>query len=183
MGDDESQFLGRFINNIFVKLSVQKIVKYKEWEFLVDFDRTKEVYSKMEFGGPETCPCNDCKNFSANRENNIYPAEIKNLFAELGIDYKKESETYHLYRDKNGLHLYGGWFHFKGKILKGRDCKELLTYGGFTFDTVDVTEHFRIAFMKNSSLSFFDDCEKEDLIQVEFMVETEWVIDKSIESE
>nr|WP_297787964.1 hypothetical protein [uncultured Allomuricauda sp.] len=101
---------------------MKKEVKYKDWVFEVEFSRTKEIYSLLETGSPESCGCNECLNFSQNRDK-IYPKEIKELFCELGIDYKKESEIYHQVRLENGLHYYGGWFHFKGKIKNGKDCK------------------------------------------------------------
>ncbi len=160
----------------------KKIVKYKEWTFEVDYKRTKEIYDKIEFGSPEVCGCNHCKNFAANRER-IYPDEIKDLLSKIGIDYKKESEIYHMARLDNGLHLYGGWFHFKGKIIEGKDCKIELPDGGWTWDSVNVKDGFSIAFMKGSALSYFDKNEKDDLIQIEFIVNSEWVIDKELESD
>ncbi|MPQ49209.1 hypothetical protein GCQ56_19590 [Marinifilum sp. N1E240] len=159
-----------------------KTVKYKEWTFEFDYGRTKEIYDKIELGSPEECSCNDCKNFATNRES-IYPDEIKDLFLKLGIDYKKESEIYHMARLDNGLHHYGGWFHFKGKIIKGKDCKVELPSGGWTWDSVGVEGSFSIAFMKGSALTYFNENEKEDLIQIEFIVDSAWVIDKELESE
>ena len=161
---------------------MKKEITYKDWKFEVDFDRTKEIYDEVEMGSPERCECNNCKNFSANREI-IYPTEVKNLFAKLGIDYKKESEICHYCKLENGKHFYGGWFHFKGKILEGKDCKVNLPSGGSTFDTVSITDDFGIGFMKGSSLSFFDKEESENLIQIEFLSNSDWVIDKKLESE
>ena len=43
---------------------MNKKITYKDWIFEVDFDRTKEVYEKLEMGSPEGCDCNFCKNFS-----------------------------------------------------------------------------------------------------------------------
>ncbi|MDN5201959.1 hypothetical protein QQ008_11310 [Fulvivirgaceae bacterium BMA10] len=161
---------------------MNKTIRYRNWTFEVDYNRTKEVYDKIEFGSPESCNCNDCKNFIANREN-IYPLEIKRLLESLGINPKKESEIYHMARLENGLHHYGGWFHFKGKIKKGKDCKIDFVSGGSRFETERVTNHFGIAFMKGSDLSFFNKEEKEQLIQVEFIADSEWIIDKELESE
>ncbi|WP_439482758.1 hypothetical protein [Cyclobacterium plantarum] len=159
-----------------------KTVKYRDWTFEVDYERTKEIYDMVEQGSPERCACNDCKNFATNREN-IYPDEIKFLLSKFGIDYRKESDIYHMARLDNGFHHYGGWFHFKGKIKEGKDCKVDLGGGGSTFDTAKVADHFEIAFMKDSALSYFDEKEKNDLIQIEFIADSEWVIDKEIESE
>lgn len=161
---------------------MKKEIIYKDWKFKVDFDRTKEVYDKVKKGSPEECECYDCKNFSANREN-IYPTEIKNLLEEFGVDYRKESEICHYSKLENGKHFYGGWFHFKGKIIEGKDCKVVHKNGGSTFDTISINEDFRVGFMKGSDLSFFDKGEKEDLVQIEFLTNSDWVNEKELESE
>ena len=119
-------------------------------------------------------------NFSKNREK-IYPKEIKELLAELGIEYNKETEIYHQVRLENGLHNYAGWFHFKGIIKQGKDCKTKLPNGGWTWESKKVTENFEIAFMKDNSLSNFSESEKYELIQIEFTANSEWVIDKKLE--
>lgn len=159
-----------------------KKLTYREWTFEVDFTRTSEVYKNVEKGSPEGCGCNDCKNFVAIREI-IYPQEFKNLLLDLGIDYKKESEIYHMAKLDNGLHHYGGWFHFKGKMIEGRNCKIELGNGGSTFDTDELTETFGVAFFKGRDLTYFDASEFDDLIQVEFIADSEWVIGKDLESE
>jgi len=161
---------------------MKKEVTYKDWRFEVEYNRTKEVYDNIEMGSPEGCECNDCKNFSANREN-MYPTEIKELLEQFGVDYKKESEICHYCKLENGKHFYGGWFHFKGKIIEGIDCKVNLPNGGSTFDTIPINENFQIGFMKGSDLSFFDKEESKDLIQIEFLANSDWVIDKNLESE
>lgn len=149
-----------------------KTVKYREWTFEIDYERTIAVYDKIEQGSPENCICHDCKNFSANREN-IYPQEFKQLLSELGIDYKKEAEIYHMGKLEDGLHHYGGWFHFKGKILKGKDCKIPLGNGGSTFDTVEINDKFGLAFIKAADLAYFDKTEFDDLVQIEFIADSE----------
>jgi len=161
---------------------MKKEITYKDWVFEVDFNRTKEVYDKIEMGSPEGCECNDCKNFSANREN-IYPTEVKKLLEEFGVDYRKESEICHYCKLESGKHFYGGWFHFKGKMIDGKDCKINHPNGGSTFDSIPINDDFKIAFMKGSDLSFFDKEESKDLIQIEFLANSEWVIDKNVESE
>lgn len=157
-------------------------VKYRDWTLEVDVERTKQVYQKVEHGSPEACHCHECKNFAANRER-IYPEEIKKLLAELGVDYKKESEVYHVYRMDNGLHHYGGWFHFKGRITEGTDCRIDLPGGGSSFDPKPVTETFAIAFMKGNALNLFEKNEQDKLIQIEFTAYSDWVIDKEFESD
>ncbi len=154
---------------------MKKEITYKSWRFEVDIHRTKEVYDNVEMGSPESCQCNACKNFSANREN-IYPVEIKKLLTELGVDYKKESEVCHYCQLENGKHFYGGWFHFKGKIVAGEDCKVNLPNGGSEVNTTPVNEYFQIGFMKGANLSFFAPDERNELVQVEFLATSDWVL-------
>lgn len=154
-------------------------IKFREWELIVDRELTKLTYEKVSVGGPESCGCNDCKNFANNREN-IYPDEIKKLFYDLGVDYKKESEIWHYSRKENGIHCYSGWFHFKGHF-KGKDCKIITGKTSSTFDLTAITESFSIGFCYDSSLSYFEN--KENLVQIEFDAKTTWTIDKELESE
>lgn len=159
-----------------------KTVNYRNWIFEVDYERTKEVYGELPSGSPERCTCSDCKNYSVNREN-IYPQEIKNLLSELGIDYKKEVEIYSICRLNNGQYQYGGWFHFKGRIKVGRDCKVDLGGGTSQFQLETITDGFDIGFTKDFALRYFEDEEKNDLIQIEFTAISDWVIGKELESE
>lgn len=154
-------------------------IKFKDWELIVDRELTKLTYDKVAVGGTERCGCNDCQNFANNRET-IFPEEIKNLFNNLGIDYKKESEICHYCRQDDGLHYYGGWFHFKGQF-KGKDCTVPTGSNSFTFDLTPINDKFSIGFRYDSALTFFDD--KENLVQIEFDTKTPWTIEKELESE
>jgi len=152
-------------------------IKYKDWNLTVDKEVTKNAYDSLTVGSAESCDCNDCKNFSANKDK-VYPDEVKRLFDQLGIDYKKETEISHYCRQTNGLHHYGGWFHFKGQF-KGKDCTVPLHAGGHTLDLTPVTENFSIGFRVDSSLTIFAD--KEGLVQIEFESKIPWTIDKGLE--
>lgn len=155
------------------------IVKFRAWEFIVDKELTKMTYDKVPSGSPEGCDCNDCKNFVNSRET-IYPEEIKKLLTEIGVDYKKESEICHYCRQDDGLHHYGGWFHFKGQF-KGKDCNVPIGSNCFTFDLTPINDKFSIGFHYDSALTFFD--KKENLVQIEFEAKIQWTIDKELESE
>ena len=155
------------------------IVKFRDWEFIVDKELTKMTYDKVSGGSSEGCDCNDCKNFVNSRET-IYPEEIKKFLTELGVDYKKESEICHYCRQDDGLHYYGGWFHFKGQF-KGKDCHVPTGYNSFTFDLTPINDKFSIGFHYYSASTFFDT--KENLVQIEFEAKINWTIDKELESE
>lgn len=155
-------------------------LKFRDWTFEVDRQLTIRTYEKVSGSGADGCICNDCKNYVAYRDN-VFPSEIKQLFVDLGIDYKKEVEITSFEILENGLHHIGGWFHFKGKVLSGKDYRVPLPSGGYTFDLTKITDNFEIGFAEGSASTFFDD--KIGLVQIEFMTNIPWVIDKTLESE
>jgi hypothetical protein len=80
----------------------------------------------------------------------------------------------------SGLHHIGGWFHFKGQVLAGKDYRVPLPSGGHRFDLTQITENFSIGFAEGSDLTFFEN--KKCLVQIEFDTNIPWVIDKSLET-
>jgi hypothetical protein len=109
------------------------IVQYRDWKFEVDRELTRHTYESVSASGAESCACNDCKNYVACRDK-IFPEEIKTLFSDLGIDYSKEVEITPWETLPGGLHHIGGWFHFKGRLLSGKDCRDAIPGGaGYTF--------------------------------------------------
>jgi hypothetical protein len=50
----------------------------------------------------------------------------------VGIDSRKDGEVYHNARLAKGLHDYGGWFHFVGKLHKTGDFPVVVFASGFT---------------------------------------------------
>ena len=151
------------------------IVKFRDWTFEVDKEYTVQTYRDISGSGADTCGCNDCKNYVAYRDK-VFPKEITDLFNQLGIDYKKEVEITSWETLLNGLHHIGGWFHFKGQVLRGKDYRVPLPSGGHTFDLTPITGNFSIGFAEANDLTFFED--KTDLVQVEFGTNIPWVIDK-----
>jgi hypothetical protein len=152
-------------------------IKYKDWDLTFDNEATRSAYDNLEKGSAEGCNCNDCKNFADNRDK-VYQDEVKMLFDQLGIDYKKETEISHYCRQVDGLHHYGGWFHFKGQF-KGKDCTVPLPSGGHTLELTPVTKNFSIGFRLDNSLTIFQD--NEGLVQIEFESKVPWTIDKELE--
>jgi hypothetical protein len=149
-------------------------LNFKNWNFTVDKRTTLETYERVEMPGAESCGCDSCLNFAAQRTN-IYPREIKELFANLGIDWNKESEISHYARTAPKQHYYGGWFHFKG-TFEGTNC-EVPTgkdVNGYTFDLTPITDNFSIGFRHVYSLTAFS--ETEELVQVEFECKIPWVL-------
>ncbi len=155
------------------------IVNYKDWTFEVDDELTRQTYMGVPGSGADTCSCNYCKNYVAYRDN-VFPTEIIDLFSRLGVDYRKEVEITTWEIRSNGLHHIGGWFHFKGRVVTGKDYRVPLGSDGHTFDLTPVTDNFSIGFAEGNDLTFFDD--KTGLVQAEFDTNIPWVIDKRLET-
>ena len=155
------------------------LVRFRDWIFEVDKALTEKTYGNISSGGADNCGCNDCKNYVTYRDS-VFPAEIVELFNDLGMDYRKEVEVTHYETIPNGLHHIGGWFHFKGRVLKGKDYRVLLPLGGHTFDLTKITDIFSIGFAEGSDLTFFED--KTGLVQIEFDTSIPWIIDKTLEA-
>ena len=156
-----------------------KIVKFKDWTFEVDKALTEQTYERNSGSGADTCSCNDCKNYVAYRDK-VFPTEIIQLFSDLGIDFRKEVEITTWETLPNRLHHIGGWFHFKGQLLTGKDFRVPIPSGGHTFDLTRITDNFSIGFAEGNDLTFFDN--KFGLVQIEFDTNIPWIIDKSLES-
>jgi hypothetical protein len=155
------------------------IVKFKDWIFEVDKEQNEKTYRDISCSGADACGCNDCQNYVAYRDK-VFPKEVIELFGSLGVDFRKEVEITSWETLPNGLHHIGGWFHFKGRVLTGKDYRVPLPLGGHTFDFIPITDNFFIGFAEGSDLTFFED--KTELVQVEFDTSIPWVIDKSLET-
>lgn len=155
------------------------IISFRNWTLNVDREITQSTYDTIENGSPEDCKCTDCINYIAGRDA-VFPDEIKQLFRQLGINYKKEAEIWRMYRDETGLHHYAGFFHFKG-TFDGEDCAIPLQGGGANIILTPINEFFSIGFRIGNDLTSFK--EKEGLVQIEFEAKISWMIDKKLESE
>jgi hypothetical protein len=135
---------------------------YRNWLFECDPSSTRTAYQQIAHGGAEECGCAGCRNFLAQRDE-VFPEEVLKLFAELGVDWRRDAEIYHQAKLESGSHLYGGWFHFIGKIQKQPPGPTQIREG-FTIDFIPA-RHLAAA-------SFAD----EPLVQVEIAVGLPWIV-------
>ena len=136
-------------------------ITYRDWVLECDVRATCAGYETISAGGAETCDCSGCQNFLAQRDT-VYPAEVLGLFNELGVNYKRDAETYHMARLEPGVHLYGAWFHFVGSIVK--EPVGPATLGNFTIDFIPNNDLAAKAF------------ENQRLVQIETTVKLRWVL-------
>ena len=140
------------------------------WQISYDRQATKAAYKEIKIGGSEDCDCTHCRNFLMLRDK-LYPKAAMDIFNNLGIDFKKEVEVFHLAKTQDGLHLYGGWFHFIGNIKNSStQNNELIQY-------ISVSENFSVCLQKkiHTPNSVF---KSQPLVQIDFQVKIPWVLDE-----
>ncbi len=89
---------------------------------------------------------------------------------QLGVNPCRETEIYQMGRLKPGWHLYGGFFHFVGKIESEGD-----TLGPFDMEQSDDTP-FRM-FLANGTILLPPSFGTQFATQLEFVAHVPWVLD------
>ena len=88
---------------------------FEEEVWTVDREATARAYADAPKGGADKCDCAGCRNFRVARQQ-AFPADFLAFLEELGVDFRKEGETFHCGRAEPGRHRYGGWYHFIGRL-------------------------------------------------------------------
>ena len=152
-------------------------IRFGRWELLYDPELTGKSYASVTVGGPEECGCDPCLNFIAARQQ-IYKPGVLELFRKLGISHDREVEIYHLARVSPGRHLYGGWFHFVGSIASGADAAMQVTENSWRPALEKTSESFSLGFSSRLGL-VRRPFKNLPLVQLEFMAEVPWILDKA----
>ncbi len=152
-----------------------EVANIGRWKLRYDAEATREAFSTMLMGSPESCGCAECLNFAAVRDR-AYPPDALAIFERLGINPRKESEIWHTHRDESGLHHYGGFFHFVGSIENGGDAKRMVNGAG-TFDLAPIGENFEFGFTSDAALIPESFAGKE-VAQLEFQTKVAWVLNE-----
>ena len=139
-------------------------MSFRGWVLEVDPDATRRAYAALPSGSPEVCGCLECRNFVAARPS-VYPAEARELYAQLGIDPAKEAEIYRKVELESGLHSYGGWHHLIGRILTDP--------GGI----VTITDHF-VLYLSDRPALVPNSFRGQPIVQVEFLAEVAWALEE-----
>jgi hypothetical protein len=151
-----------------------KQVKILDW--VIEFDKvsTEAFYAKL-LTPSESCDCLYCLNFEKAVSN--LPAELVDLLTMLGVDQNKAAEVYELYEIEKGLHLYGGWYHFVGRIVEGNDSFIELDDKTRQAEFQQLENDFYIGFTTNINL-----LAKEfptPVLQIEFTGPLPWLLDEA----
>jgi hypothetical protein len=149
-------------------------VNIGRWTLEVDRGATQAAFARIPLGSPEGCECDYCKNLVLARDH-AYPPEAREIFDKLGIDYRKEAETWQWNRLDSGLHYYGGFYHFVGSILTGAEGVQWKDGTG-TFHFEKVGEYFEFGFTREQDL-LEEPFKGQPIVQLEFSTLAPWVID------
>ena len=140
-----------------------ELLELAGWRIEYDRPATIKAYASIPAAGPETCGCNPCRNWAATRER-LLPMEFRELLRLLGIPFDREAEVYHNCRLESGLHSYGAWFHFVGRVLFGeRECSVNVAFG-----PISVYFHSRPALLAESFAG-------QPVVQLEVVAEVPWL--------
>jgi hypothetical protein len=148
---------------------------FGRWEIESDTEATRRAYAEILKGSPEECSCEPCVNFIAARTQ-IYSSEIVAMFGELRIPTDREAQIYHMCQLPSGFHLYGGWFHFVGRILSGADAAKQIRENVWQPDLESSNGRFKFGFtsrVQQVRKAF----EGLPLVQLEFSAEVPWLLD------
>ena len=144
------------------------------WTLEVDREATEAAFSKIPLGSPESCECDYCKNLVAARDR-AYPEEARQLFAQLGIHYRKEAETWEWNRVSPKLHSYGDFFHFLGSVISGGEAVQYVNGTG-TFHLERIGEYFDYGFRRGAELIEYP-FKNQAVAQLEFTTLVPWIIE------
>ena len=152
-------------------------ITFKRWTFDADPPATQTAHDSILLGSPEICSCLHCKNFAAARSH-IYPPEALALFDQLGIPIDHESEIWEAGPVEGGKCLYGGWFHFVGSNLIGRDAKVKLSDTTGSWDLESITPEFSLGLTKELALVPAA-MSGRPILQIEFQALVPWVLEET----
>lgn len=149
-------------------------IDFGPWTLLARPEQTRAAFARMGRGGAEECTCLPCRNFAAARER-IYPPAVRELFARLGVDYRKEAEAVHHGRLDDGRHLYGGWLHCVGTLVSGPDVRVPTGPGTSTFSFEPFGEAFGMGISRNAVL-VEPELRGLPLLQLEIEAKVPWLL-------
>ncbi len=142
-----------------------ELLELPHWRIEYDRPMTTAAHARPSISGPETCGCEPCRNWAATRVC-VLPEEFRRLLDRLGIPFDREAEVYHNCRLESGLHSYGAWYHFVGRVLSGElNCSPNVEFGQFS-----VYFHSKPALLPEAFVG-------QPVVQMEVDAEMPWLSD------
>ncbi|PRZ12829.1 hypothetical protein CLV36_11143 [Laceyella sediminis] len=146
-----------------------KEIRIKDWLLKVDVEQTTRLYSQLGTFAEE-CGCIYCRNYTEVAKNFSNP--LRSFFELLGIDPTKSAGDISEYEQENQMHLYGGWYHLVGEMLKGPDC--MLPPENWNQINLIKIDSFEMGFTRN--LQLVSPIFPKSVIQLEFVAKIPWIL-------
>lgn len=135
------------------------------WHIAYDRATTIAAHDRCPATGPEACGCEPCRKWASNRDQ-FLPAGFCQLLNTLGVPVHREAEVYHNCRLNSGLHSYGAWYHFVGRVVAGESPPSPpVVFGSFA-----VHFHSRPALLPEAFTG-------QPVVQLELAAELPWLSD------
>ena len=135
------------------------------WQLEYDRAETAAASALAPATGPEVCGCEPCLNWAATREQ-LLPAGFRGLLEQLGVPFNREAEVYHNCRLESGLHSYGAWYHFVGRVLFGEiESSPKIAFGSFS------------VYFHSSPVLVSETFAGKPVVQLELVAEVPWLSD------
>lgn len=143
------------------------------WLVESDVEVTRALYRELDSRGASECGCEDCKNYMLIGDS-AFPPRVLEFLSRLGIDPLKEVEVCRFNREESGLHLYGGRFHFIGKVLEGEDGWRDRGEGSKVADFEEVESGFAIGISRDPQL-VRESFDTSRCVQLDFFAVLPWL--------
>jgi len=147
---------------------MMKNVCLQGWVLKIDAVKTKEYYDSITV--EEGCNCDYCKNYIKNCKE--FSQEVLYFYNMLGIDPQKEGEFMEYYKPDTDKHLYMGFYHLVGEIVKRPSL------GTGKWDAPNVIKVCNVEFTFTNELALVPKNFPKPVIQLEFEVELPWLLEK-----
>ena len=152
-------------------------IRVGKWTIEVDSEATRKVQLARLSGKPETCDCQDCRNFIRARDF-AYPDAARSFLASLGIPFDRESEIGLAMGELDSkIFGYSGFFHFIGSIIETPpewQSKE----PGHVVHHEKIAGDFAIAFLAPHGLVPKEFPSDVPLVHLDFITLVPWVLDE-----
>ena len=152
------------------------IIEFGNYIIDVDVEKTREFYRNAE-SVSEGCSCDGCLNYE--KAVDVLPSAIKIFFDNLGIDMKKVCECYVNTANKDGTLMYGGFYHICGNLITGESGWHKVSESYAVWNnkvTFAITDFFHVSVQ--SDVALLEDGFPLPVIQLEFLADIPWVLDK-----
>lgn len=145
-----------------------KRIQLSNWIIDIDAEKTKEYYDGIRV--EDGCDCAYCRNYIKGCE--TFSEKVLEFYRMLGIDPRKEGEFMEFEATADDEHLYMGFYHLVGEIVKEPSDKRE------KWDDLNIIKIYNMKFTFNKDLDLVPEDFPKPVIQLEFEVMLPWLLDE-----